>query len=248
MSYPAADGAVLVAAAVQAAIRECASVRTIAAVAAAVAGKVVSATARPASRPATVPKVPTLDAQSDIDVFDDPAQLLEKLRSVRRAQRHRKKQRRREAKQAALDSPPDATIAQHNDADSPDASTAGQRAGTGEPLAAAPAPVLARSPAEDDCSICHTPQPGDLNLTQQNTAMPTDDASSCHTLAARLSPSVRLDEHSECNAGLDPQTSAGKSSFPGRGKGVSSSRRPKPYDSEEKKQQPAPFSPPGGRR
>jgi len=100
MSYLAADGAALVAAAVQAAIRERAPRRTVAAVAAAVTGTLVSATARPCPA-ATVHKARTLDAQGNAEVVDDPAQLLATLRAVRRAQRQKKKERRRAAKAKA---------------------------------------------------------------------------------------------------------------------------------------------------
>ncbi|CAK0862539.1 unnamed protein product [Prorocentrum cordatum] len=98
MSANAADGPSLVAAAVQAAIREGAPRRTVAAVAAAVAGTVMSATARP-SVPATMHKERAQDAQGKAEDSDDPVQLLEKLRAVRRAQRLRKKEKRRTAKQ-----------------------------------------------------------------------------------------------------------------------------------------------------
>ena len=98
MSYNAADGAALVAAAVQAVIRERAPRRTVAAVAAAVAGTVMSAAASP---PAARPQMRTQDAKSETLEADDPEKLLASLRAVRRAQRLRKKQRRREAKQAA---------------------------------------------------------------------------------------------------------------------------------------------------
>ena len=100
MGYNAADGAALVAAAVQAAIHGGAPRRTVAAVAAAVAGTVMSAAAAP-RRPATMPQVHTQDAQSEAHEADSPELLLASLRAARRAQRLCKKQRRREAKQAA---------------------------------------------------------------------------------------------------------------------------------------------------
>jgi len=100
MGYNAADGAALVAAAVQAAIHGGAPRRTVAAVAAAVAGTVLSAAAAP-RRPATKPQVHTPDAQSQAHEADSPELLLASLRAARRAQRLRKKQKRREAKQAA---------------------------------------------------------------------------------------------------------------------------------------------------
>ena len=96
MSAIAADGPSLVAAAVQAAIREHAPKRTVAAVAAAVAGTVMSAAVRP-SAPATLHKERAQDAQGKAEDSDDPAQLLEKLRAVRRAQRLRKREKRRMA-------------------------------------------------------------------------------------------------------------------------------------------------------
>jgi hypothetical protein len=151
MSSPQ-DGAALVAAAVQAAIRERAPRRTVAAVAAAVAGTVLSAAARPAG-PATLPKVRTQDAQSNAGDSDDPVQLLEKLRAVRRAQRARRNQKRREAKQAALDSHRPSLSEPQPGADvSRDDGTAGQSAEPGGALAAVPAPVpqlpVANSPLQ----------------------------------------------------------------------------------------------------
>lgn len=100
MGYNSADGAALVAAAVQAAIHGGAPRRTVAAVAAAVAGTVMSASAAP-RQPATKPQVHSQDARNDALEADSPEQLLTSLRAARRAQRLRKKQRRREAKQAA---------------------------------------------------------------------------------------------------------------------------------------------------
>ena len=100
MGYNSADGAALVAAAVQAAIHGGAPRRTVAAVAAAVAGTVLSAAAAP-RQPATKPQVHSQDARNDALEADSPEQLLASLRAARRAQRLRKKQRRREAKQAA---------------------------------------------------------------------------------------------------------------------------------------------------
>ena len=144
MSPNAANGASLVAAAVQAAIREGAPRRTVAAVAAAVAGTVLSAGAQV---PATKPVVRTPNAQSnDDECSDDPALLLEKLRSVRRAQRQRKKQKRREAKQAAADSQRSGSSAQHDNAVPINASTAGQCTEVGASSVAVPAPVPPRSP------------------------------------------------------------------------------------------------------
>ena len=145
MGPNAADGAALVAAAVQAAIRESAPRRTVAAVAAAVAGTVLAASKQV---PATVHKERAQDAPSVAEVSDDPAELLDKLRSVRRAQRQRKKQKRRDAKQAALDSQRlSTTAAQHDPAESgTNASTAGQGAELGGTPAAVPAPVLEESP------------------------------------------------------------------------------------------------------
>jgi len=121
MSHNVADGAPLVAAAVQAAIRESASVRMVAAVAAAVAGKVLSAAAQPTWH-ATKRKEHTPDAPTGIDVeAGDPVQWLAALRCSRRSQRQRKKERRRLAKQAAQlqsssPSPPQSHQPQHADA------------------------------------------------------------------------------------------------------------------------------------
>ena len=149
MSALAADGAALVAAAVDAAIKACAPRRTVAAVAAAVAGTCLSAAARPCV--ATKPKVCTQDAQSAAGETDDPAQLLETLRAVRRTQRHRKKEKRRAAKQAAAEAP--APPLQSFDGLQPDvaathsiAGAAGPSADLGGSLAAAPAPAPARPP------------------------------------------------------------------------------------------------------
>jgi hypothetical protein len=100
MGYNAADGAALVAAAVDAAHRAGAPRRTVAAVAAAVAGTVLSAAAAP-RQPATKPQVHTQEPPSATLEADNPEKLLASLRAVRRAQRLRKKQRRRDAKQAA---------------------------------------------------------------------------------------------------------------------------------------------------
>ena len=159
MSYHPADGAALVAAAVQAAIRERAPRRTVAAVAAAVAGTVLSAAARP-SLPATKPKVYTQDAQSLAEDADDPAQLLASLRAVRRAQRVRKKQRRREAKQAALNSQRSTPSEPQLVADvSLDAGTAGQCAEHVGASAAVPAPVPKSSTA-----VPSSTQPHGLHL------------------------------------------------------------------------------------
>jgi len=98
MKPQAADGAALVAAAVQAAIQAGAPRRTVAAVAAAVAGTSLSAAAR--STPTeTRARVPPLDPQKPAEESGDAAQLLERLKAVRKAARLRKKQRRREAKQ-----------------------------------------------------------------------------------------------------------------------------------------------------
>ena len=105
MSHHAAHDAALVAAAVQAAIRERAPRRTVAAVASAAVG----ALAFGADRPTPLPKanaVHTRDAQGE-DVADgEPALLLASLRAARRAQRLRKKERRRVARQAALPARP----------------------------------------------------------------------------------------------------------------------------------------------
>jgi hypothetical protein len=107
MSANAADGAALVAAAVvQATIREHAHRRTVAAVAAVVAGTVLSAAARPGSQ-ATMPKVRTQESWMhhawQMMPTTQPS-CRHHMRVMRHAQRLRKKQRRREAKQAALNS------------------------------------------------------------------------------------------------------------------------------------------------
>ena len=151
MSYNAADGAALVAAAVQAAIHGGAPRRTVAAVAAAVAGTVLSAAAAP-RQPATKPQVHSQDAQNDALEADSPEQLLASLRAARRAQRLRKKQRRREAKQAA--GPPQS----HNEdvvtstvpAEVPSTEgAAGQRTEHVGALVAAPAQAPERAQAPD---------------------------------------------------------------------------------------------------
>ena len=141
MSHNVADGAPLVAAAVQAAIRESASVRMVAAVAAAVAGKVLSAAAQPTWH-ATKRKEHTPDAPTGIDVeAGDPVQWLAALRCSRRSQRQRKKERRRLAKQAAQlqsSSPPQSHQPQHADAIT-DGGAAGPRAEPEGASAAVPA-------------------------------------------------------------------------------------------------------------
>jgi hypothetical protein len=157
MSHNVADGAPLVAAAVQAAIRESASVRMVAAVAAAVAGKVLSAAAQPTWH-ATKRKEHTQDAPM-VSEADNPEQLLATLRAARRAQRHRKKQRRREAKQAAI-SPPPAEDAQQNFAETlQSAGTAGQRAEHVGAPAAAPAPVPHSPDAATSAAGAASPEP-----------------------------------------------------------------------------------------
>jgi len=160
MSYNAADGAALVAAAVQAAIRERAPRRTVAAVAAAVAGTVMSAAAAPA-RPATMHRMRTQDAQSETLEADNPDKLLASLRAVRRAQRLRKKQRRRDAKQAAGMSPSAAEILQPS-ADVKDDDAAGlcaEHVGAPAAVPAVPqsssAAALAPQPKEQDLRKHH---------------------------------------------------------------------------------------------
>ena len=92
MNLSAADGAALLAAAVQAAIRERAPTRTVAAVAATVAGTFVSAAARQ-SPPATRAQARTMDAEranADVEA-DDPVQLFASLRAHRRTQPSKEK-------------------------------------------------------------------------------------------------------------------------------------------------------------
>ena len=141
MSYSAADGYALVAAAVGAAIREKAPKRTVAAVTAAAVGAVLSASARPAPAAAMPkahpPKAPNLPDNAD----DDPAHLLATLRAVRSRARVRKKQRRREAKQAARNSQDLSTEAQHFAEPSLHSGTAGLCAEHVGASAAVPAPV-----------------------------------------------------------------------------------------------------------
>jgi len=100
MSYRAADGAALVAAAVRAAIEAKAPRRTVAAVAAAVSGTVVSAATRAAS-----PDIVAKESAKIQGGDGDAAELLSSLRAVRAAQRKRKKERKKAAKHeaAALD-------------------------------------------------------------------------------------------------------------------------------------------------
>jgi len=149
MSPHAADGAALVAAAVAAAIRERASLRTVAAVAAAVAGRVLAA-ARP-DLAAAVPQARTQDAPTGIDEdAGDPVQLLAALRCSRRAQRQRKKERRRLAKQAAQlqsssPSPPQSHQPPHADAIT-EVGAAGPRAEPEGAPAAVPALAPTRPP------------------------------------------------------------------------------------------------------
>jgi len=161
MSSHAAHGASLVAAAVQAAIREGAPRRTVAAVAAAAVGALASATARTT---ATARDARTQDAPSPTADANDPAQLLEKLRAVRRAQRKRKsenKRHRRQAKQAASDA-----LTSPIDPHSPPATdscllsgAAGRRTGTEGNPDAAPAQAPERLAAELAPSNGASPNP-----------------------------------------------------------------------------------------
>ena len=165
MSLNAADGAALVAAAVQAAVREKAPRRTVAAVAAAVAGTVMSAATRPTPT-ATRATVPARDSPGAADDAEDPAQLLASLRAVKRAERKRKKERRKAARQAASEpTQPDLRSSSHAPTSSsqnmsmPDEQSgavattdgaAGPRAESGETLAAEPAPAPGTTAAPDD--------------------------------------------------------------------------------------------------
>ena len=101
MSHQAAHDAAVVAAAVQAAIREGAPRRTVAAVASAAVGALAFQADRPVQLQ-TVNKEHTRDAQGMDKDACDPAVLLTALRAARRAQRLRKKERCREAKLAGL--------------------------------------------------------------------------------------------------------------------------------------------------
>ena len=160
MSPNVADGAVLVAAAIQATIQNSGSVRMVSAVAAAVAGKVLqhqSAAAQP-TRLVTKPRVLTQDAPMTTEA-DNPDQLLASLRAARRAQRQRKKQRRREAKQAARNSQDLSTEAQHFAEPSLHSGTAGLRAEHVGVSAAVPAPV-----PESSSAAASTRQPCGLPL------------------------------------------------------------------------------------
>ena len=165
MSPNVADGAVLVAAAIQATIQNSGSVRMVSAVAAAVAGKVLqhqSAAAQP-TRLVTKPRVLTQDAPMDTEA-DNPEQLLASLRAARRAQRQRKKQRRREARQAA-NLPPPAEKAHQNFGETTSAGTAGLSAEHVGAPAAAPAPVPHSPARRASAAGAATPeQPTGLNL------------------------------------------------------------------------------------
>lgn len=179
MSYNAADGAALVAAAVQAAVRENAPRRTVAAVAAAVAGTVLSAAAR-ATPPATRAKVRAVDVQSPAEDVGDPAQLLASLRAARRAQRARKKERRKAARQAASDAlaSPTAPISSL-DIEAHDEGAAGQCAGSGGTLVAAPAHAPGALAAETPPLLTASASP--WRPSSMGAAI-ADDASSAHTL------------------------------------------------------------------
>ena len=87
----AAHGAALVAAAVQAAIREGAPRRTVAAVAAAAVGALAFTADRP-SQPTQMHAAPATDAQSEAETPAEPAVWVAKLQAARRAQRRRKKE------------------------------------------------------------------------------------------------------------------------------------------------------------
>ena len=107
----------------------------------AVAGTVLSAASRPTPS-VTRAKVQPSDALNAAEDAGDPAQLLASLRAVRKAPRLRKKQRRREAKQAAQNAQCPAPSETQLGADvSHAAGTAGQSAELGGVHAAVPAPV-----------------------------------------------------------------------------------------------------------
>lgn len=127
----AADGPAFVAAAVGAAVQHKAPRRTVEAIAAAVA-RVFAHPPTARAAPRKEPSVPTgtLRAAGAAGEADDPAQLLASIHAHRRAQRIRKKERRRAAKQADRDS---YALDKNEDA-------AGHAAESGDP-AAAPAPV-----------------------------------------------------------------------------------------------------------
>ena len=182
MSYSAADGASLVAAAVQAAIRERAPRRTVAAVAAAVSGTVLSAAARPFA-PATMHKERAQDAQGKAEESDDPGPLLERLRAVRRAQRQRKKEKRRAAKQAASEPPvpPSASFESPQPcagATHPIAGAAGPSADFGGSLVAEPAQAPAKPPD-------HSPSTDPVGLALQLLPAPHAASSAAGSLEKR---------------------------------------------------------------
>jgi len=137
MSAQAADGAALVAAAVQAAIREGAPRRTVAAVAAAVAGTVLPA-ARRATMSAASAKVQPPDAQRaaarEHEAGSSPEELLYSLRAVRSAQRRRKQERRRAAKQE--EKAQAAAASQGDEANTQVPATPGQRGDQAMPASA----------------------------------------------------------------------------------------------------------------
>ena len=146
MSPNAVDGAALVQAAVQAAIRAGAPRRTVAAVAAAVAATFVTVAARPHPA-ATKPRTHIPETQERAQEEADPAVLLESLRAVRRAQRKRKKERAKAAKLAAADAKRVPDVPAPQPEVHPTGGAAGHCEGSGETIAAEPAFAPTSSPA-----------------------------------------------------------------------------------------------------
>ena len=137
MGAMSADGPALLAAAIRSAIQAGAPRRTVQAVAAAVAGVLVrppAAAAEPHTD-AAAPAGPAGPAEGEAD----PAQLVSRLRAVRRSQRMKKKERVRAAKQAAAEAQSPEPLQPVGPSDSIPEDAAGQCPGAEGAPAAAPA-------------------------------------------------------------------------------------------------------------
>ena len=198
MTFPAADGAALVAAAVQAAIHAGAPRRTVAAAAAAVAGIVMSAAARssapiPTTRPQDTPSAAQEDA-------GDPAQLLASLRAVRRARRQRKKQNKRAARQAANAQNPAIDGQRSAAADSVEGlqeGAAGPRAEPRGATAAVPAPAPPDPPRLSTPTLSRG-----LPLLQ----LPPVEAADASLSEVSIAPTMRTQGSQATSAGVQPRT------------------------------------------
>lgn len=237
MSLSAADGAVLIAAAVQAAIRERASNRCISGIAAAVAGQVVTriSTGQAAARqqPAARSKERWRDPAEEAN---DPAELLASLRAHRRAVRAKKKERRRTAKLAAAGAhvPPTDDVASRPAVEILEslAGAAGSCADLGGGPAAMPAqaPEAPTAPSPPLALSGATPLDTLEMLANHATAavsveaLPTDDGDSIASFHTLRPPQSDV---SSC-------ISLGREASPRNRRGTTSSR-PQPYSEHRKR-------------